>query len=148
MTTTALTMKDASGAPYSLAAETAGGVISPHSVPEIGGLPVSVGNPMPVAPSVPCGALTSRSYTTTTTSAANPSTVQLFPANTARRYLSIQAPQTAAIWINRLGGAAGPGLADCNNIPAGGWWEAGFASTGAITVYCATSGLVIAAAEA
>ena len=87
-------------------------------------------------PSLPVGGtLTSRS---TTLIAGNSSA--LFPANGGRHYLAFQAPQTAGIWVNLLGGVAAPNAADCAYFAAGSLYESGqFVNRGAITVYSPTS---------
>ncbi len=81
----------------------------------------------------------------TTTVAA--SSTQLWAANTSRTAWTIQAPQSADVWINPLGGAASIGGADCFRIPAGGYAKstAGGVETSAFTYYCATAGLELAA---
>jgi hypothetical protein len=64
----------------------------------------------------------------------------LFSSNLSRHYLGFQAPQGSPIWINFLGGAAGPNLPDCAYFPAGAFYESGqFVNRGAITVYSPVS---------
>lgn len=74
---------------------------------------------------------------------------EIMPANQGRRWLLIQAPQTAALWVNLRGGVAAANGADCFHLPAGGTYEAQtFVTASAVTVFCATAALMIAALEA
>ncbi len=84
------------------------------------------------------------SRSTTTVAATS---TQLWPASSSPTAWNIQAPQTADVWINPLGGTCGIGLADCFRIPAGGYAKssAGGIETSAFTYYCATGGLALAA---
>jgi hypothetical protein len=60
----------------------------------------------------------------------------LFSANSARHYMAFQAPQGNSIWVNFLGGTAGPNLPDCVYFPAGSFYESGaYVNRGAIVVY-------------
>jgi hypothetical protein len=162
-----ITLRDGLGATFTVAAELVSGILTPHSVPEVGGLPVTPGNPMPVAAvqtgtwsvalgsALPAGTNllgqfapvanvpVSRSVATVAATSA-----LLMPANPGRRQFWFQAPQGAGIWINRLGGTAGPNLADCTYWPAGAYYETGPAvSISAVTYYCATAGLMLTAGE-
>jgi hypothetical protein len=89
-----------------------------------------------VVTTVPAGgALASRSLNVP----AGASTT-LFAANPNRHYFGFQAPQASAVWINFLGGAAGPNLPDCAYFPAESFYESGqFVNRGAITVYTSVS---------
>ncbi|HTR18082.1 MAG TPA: hypothetical protein VMI52_13755 [Acetobacteraceae bacterium] len=92
-------------------------------------------NPLSVTAAPYGGMMISRSLTV-----AAVTSTQLFPANTQRHYLSFQAPQSTGIWVNRVGGTAGPNLPDCAYFPAGTLFESGnFVNTGAITVYAPVS---------
>lgn len=83
------------------------------------------------------------SYSTTTVAATSTS---LMPAASWRKYIAIQAPVTADVWINPIGGTAGIGAADCLKIPAGTFYESSIAAwQGAITYYCATGSLELTA---
>jgi hypothetical protein len=64
------------------------------------------------------------------------------PANAARRGFAIQAPATAALWVNKFGVAASADPA-CLMIPAGGLYESppGGGGVAAINVFCATDAL-------
>lgn len=91
------------------------------------------------------GTLTSGSAIT----AATPASTQLFAANSARQYLAIQAPATADLWINPLGGTAAVNGADCFRVPANTFYESrNFVSTAQINYYCATGSLQFAAFQA
>jgi hypothetical protein len=60
----------------------------------------------------------------------------LFAANPTRHYLAFQAPPGVAIWVNMLGGIAGPNFVDCAYFAAGTFYESGaFVNRGSITVY-------------
>ena len=87
--------------------------------------------------------LVSRSTITVSTTST-----QLMPGATWRKYLFIQAPQTADVWINPIGGTAGINATDCIKIPAGGSYESYMVSwTGQINYYCATGSLQLNAFE-
>ncbi len=81
----------------------------------------------------------------TTTVAAT--STQLWAVNASRTAWTIQAPQSADVWINPLGGTASIGGADCFRIPAGGTAKSAASGieTSALTYYCATGGLELAA---
>jgi hypothetical protein len=88
--------------------------------------------------------LTSRSIASTVASAST----QLMAANSVRKYYLIEAPQSAEIWINPLGGTAGVGAVDSFQISPGGKYEsAWFVTAAQINYFCATASLVIAAVE-
>lgn len=89
--------------------------------------------------------LTSRSVAS---SAAGAST-QLMPANTARRYFGIVAPQGATIWINPLGGVAGANAVDCFALSNGQVYEppSEGVTASAITYFDAAGSHVISAWE-
>ena len=60
----------------------------------------------------------------------------VFPANSARHYLALQAPLATSIWVNFVGGAASPNGADCIQLSAGVLYESGqFVTRGQVTVY-------------
>jgi len=64
----------------------------------------------------------------------------LFSSNLSRHYLGFQAPQASPIWVNFLGGSAGPNLPDCAYFQAGAFYESGqFVNRDAITVYSSVS---------
>lgn len=89
------------------------------------------------------GTYTDRSVTTVATTST-----QLMAANTSRKDFLIMAPLTADVWVNLAGGTAGISLAGCIRIPAGYVLSpTGFVPTNAITYYCATDSLVLAALE-
>jgi len=68
----------------------------------------------------------------------------LVAANANRKYLLVGAPSSAPIWINFAGGTAGPNLTGCFQIQTGGFYESNLAvPSNAVTVYCATAGLII-----
>ena len=72
---------------------------------------------------------------------------QLFPANTGRHSLTLQAPVGNAIWVNFLGGVAAPNGTDCVQLSAGTLYESGqFVTRSAVTVYAPVS-VTIAAWE-
>ena len=71
-----------------------------------------------------------------TTALAAATSVQVFPANPGRHYLSFQVPQGSAVWLNVMGGVASPNGPDCAYFAAGTFYESGqFINRGAITVY-------------
>jgi hypothetical protein len=71
--------------------------------------------------------------------------VTLFLANPGRQYLAFQAPQTNAIWVNFLGGTAGPNLPDCVYLAPGTLYESGqYVNRGAITVYSPVAATIAA----
>ena len=80
------------------------------------------------------------------TTVAATSTV-LIPASAIRFGWTMQAPQSADVWINPAGGAAGVGLTGCFRVPAGtsAGSSKGAVETNAITYWCATAGLIIPA---
>ncbi len=81
------------------------------------------------------GALASR-----TLSVQAGASTALFASNPSRHYFGFQAPQTGAVWINFIGGVAGPNLPDCAYFPAGAFYESGqFVNRGAVTVYSSVS---------
>jgi hypothetical protein len=89
------------------------------------------------------GTIQDRSLTTT----AGASTT-LLAANTLRRFFRVQAPQSAALWFNPTGGTCAPNAAGCFYLPAAAIYESGsFVSTNAVTCWCATASLVVAASE-
>ena len=60
----------------------------------------------------------------------------LVTANAGRHYIAFQAPQGSGIWVNPLGGAAGPNFRDCAYYSPGTLYESGqYVNTGAITIY-------------
>jgi hypothetical protein len=100
------------------------------------------GTPIAVTPA----ALTLVSRSTTTV--ATPASTTLMPTPTFRKYIFIQAPQTADLWVNPMGGTSSIGGNDCIKIPAGGSYETlSGVWQNAITYYCATGGLALAAFE-
>jgi len=108
-----------------------------------GPLAPSAGGPVtPVATAVIGGIAPWQSASNVTAAAAS---TPLFPAVApgARSFVLISAPTAAALIVNRLGGAAGPGLPDCFTIPAGSTYESlpGASVWQAWTYYCATGAL-------
>lgn len=94
-TQTAVQIVDALGNRQSMKAEIDGqGVLSPHQVPEVGGLPVSTTNPMPTFGVVGL-TLTMRIVSLTANTDA-----LLAAANPARRYLSMVALTGGDVWLN------------------------------------------------
>lgn len=82
-----------------------------------------------------------------TTTVATTSTA-LMAASPSRRYLLIQAPRAADLWINPLGNAASIDGADCFLIPANSSYESGaYIWNSAINYFCATGGLNLSAVE-
>lgn len=80
------------------------------------------------------------------TTPATPASTQLFAANAARRYYAVQAPATADMWINPLGGTAAVNGADCFRVPANSFYESkNILSNSTINYYCATGSLQFAA---
>ena len=90
---------------------------------------------------------TARAPASASTATVAAASTQLWPANAARAAWTIQAPQSADLWINPLGGGASIGGADCFRVAAGGTAKstAGACETTAFTYYCATGGLALAA---
>ncbi len=65
---------------------------------------------------------------------------QVFASNGARRYVSFQVPLSGGVWINVMGGIAGPNGMDCAYFAAGSFYESGsFINRGAITVYSSSA---------
>jgi hypothetical protein len=101
----------------------------------IGGAPVTVASPT---------TLISRSTTTVNPAAST----TLMSANTSRKYLLIQAPASADMWINLIGGTAGASLTNCIKVPAGAFYESAIcASNTAITYYTTATSAVLTAFE-
>jgi hypothetical protein len=72
----------------------------------------------------------------------------LLPANANRKYIMIQAPQTAGLWLNFAGGTAGPDLSGCIFLPQGNAYEStNIVNLNAINYFCSTANLVIAVLE-
>lgn len=83
-----------------------------------------------------------------TTTPVTPASTLLMNANLNRRYLLVQAPTTADLWINPTGGTASVGGADCVRIPSGAMYENSFGIwTNQINYYCASGSLEITAFE-
>ena len=73
---------------------------------------------------------------------------QLMAANSSRKYLLIQAPQSAGVWLNFNGGVASVGGTDCFYLAPGQPYESGAgAVVKAINYYCATGSLALNALE-
>ncbi len=71
----------------------------------------------------------------------------LFPPNSGRHYLALQAPLSSSVWVNFVGGQAGPNATDCVQLSAGTLYESGqFVTRGAVNVYAPVS-VTIAAWE-
>lgn len=88
--------------------------------------------------------LTDRSTTTVNPAAST----TLMAANPDRGYLMIKAPVGVDLWINPFGGTASVGGSGCFLIANGGVYESGpRVWSGAITYFCATTGVVLSAAE-
>jgi hypothetical protein len=105
-------------------APSAGGPVQPLAVAQLGGIAAW------------------SSYSNTTSAAAS---TMLFPAVAAglRFMVQISAPSTVGLWVNRLGGTAGPGLTDCFQVPPGAVYTStpGESVWQEWTYYCATGGL-------
>lgn len=84
-------------------------------------------------------ALTSHSVASTSATSAT-----LIAAGGVTKYVIIQAPATADVWINLNGGTASVGGVDCIRIPQNTFWESkGFVPSTAITYFTGTAALTI-----
>lgn len=108
---------------------------------ELRATPVPVSGELEVAP-------TQGTYTDRSVASSATSSTQLMAANAARKAFVIQAPLTADIWVNMVGGVAVAGGVGCMRVPMGGALSSqDFVTTAAITYICATAALVFTALE-
>jgi hypothetical protein len=93
------------------------------------GVIVSLSNGVTATPAG--GTVVSRSLSLSATTST-----PLFPVNAARRYLAFQVPSGTSVWVNFVGGTAGPGATDCVQLSAGTLYESGtFVTHGAVSIY-------------
>lgn len=90
------------------------------------------------------GTFTDRTKTTVATTST-----QLMAANANRKKLVIQAPQTAGVWLNMVGGVASVAGDGCLFLAAGQMLTSDeFCTTAEIRYFCATASLKLVALEA
>lgn len=139
---TVLTGADANGNALNLLAgsDVSGDVSPGHTLFDVTGVAIGTQtNPLRV---ITVGTtLVSKSVASTV---ANTST-QLAAANSSRKVLRIQAPQTIGIWINPLGGTCAANAVDCIWIGPGVIYES--RDTNAVTYLCTSAAKVIVAFE-